>query len=461
MGPIGGKKMETQSSSDNTGAQDPGEVSNVSTKLDRIASVAKRVREPLTALAHNIDVDWLKEAYRRTRKDGAVGVDGMTAAEYAEDLERNLRTLLDRAKSGDHYRAPPVRRVHIPKGDGSKTRPIGIPTFEDKVLQRAVVMVLEAVYEQEFLDCSYGFRPGRSAHQAVTALRDETMAMGGGWLLEADIESFFDTVDHGHLRTFLHKRVRDGVLLRLIGKWLNAGVMEEGHEWRPDSGTPQGGVISPLLANVYLHEVLDTWYEQEVRPRLRGRSRLVRFADDFVILFEREDDARRVYDVLPKRFGKYGLRLHPEKTRLIDFRKPPGGGRPRPPDSGRRTFDLLGFTWYWGRSRQGAWVVKQKTAKTRFARFLRNLGQWLWQHMHDPVREQHKAIGQKLRGHDGYYGVVGNSRALAQLRYWVERLWRWTLSRRSSAGRMPWERMRGLLRVFPLPRPHMRSRPAT
>jgi group II intron reverse transcriptase/maturase len=272
MGPIGGKKMETQSSSDNTGAQDPGEVSNVSTKLDRIASVAKRVREPLTALAHNIDVDWLKEAYRRTRKDGAVGVDGMTAAEYAEDLERNLRTLLDRAKSGDHYRAPPVRRVHIPKGDGSKTRPIGIPTFEDKVLQRAVVMVLEAVYEQEFLDCSYGFRPGRSAHQAVTALRDETMAMGGGWLLEADIESFFDTVDHGHLRTFLHKRVRDGVLLRLIGKWLNAGVMEEGHEWRPDSGTPQGGVISPLLANVYLHEVLDTWYEQEVRPRLRGRS---------------------------------------------------------------------------------------------------------------------------------------------------------------------------------------------
>jgi RNA-directed DNA polymerase len=322
-------------------------------------------------------------------------------------------------------------------------------------------MVLEAIYEQEFLDCSFGFRPGRSAHQAVAALRDETMAMGGGWLLEADIESFFDTVDHGHLRTFLHKRVRDGVLLRLIGKWLNAGVMEEGHEWRPDSGTPQGGVISPLLANVYLHEVLDTWYEQAVRPRLRGRSRLVRFADDFVILFEREDDARRVYDVLPKRFGKYGLRLHPEKTRLVDFRKPPGGGQSRPPNNGRRTYDLLGFTWYWGRSRQGWWVVKQKTAKARFARFLRNLGQWLWQHMHDPVREQYKAIGQKLRGHDGYYGVVGNSRALAQLRYRVERLWRWTLGRRSSAGRMPWKRMKGLLRVLPLPRPRMRCRQAT
>jgi hypothetical protein len=183
MGPIGGKTMETQSSSDNTGAQDPEKVCNVSTKLDRIASVAKRVREPLTALAHNIDIEWLKEAYRRTRKDGAVGVDGMTAAEYAANLERNLRSLLDRAKSGDHYRAPPVRRVHIPKGDGSKTRPIGIPTFEDKVLQRAVVMVLEAVYEQEFFDCSYGFRPGRGAHQAVVALRDEMMAMGvdGCW----------------------------------------------------------------------------------------------------------------------------------------------------------------------------------------------------------------------------------------------------------------------------------------
>jgi group II intron reverse transcriptase/maturase len=351
--------------------------------------------------------------------------------------------------------------VHIPKGDGSKTRPIGIPTFEDKILQRAVAMVLEAVYEQEFLDCSYGFRPGRSAHQAMEALDNEATQMGGGWLLEADIESFFDTVDHGHLRTFLHKRVRDGVLLRLIGKWLNAGVMEDGCQWHPESGTPQGGVISPLLANVYLHEVLDTWFEKEVRPRLRGRSRLVRYADDFVILFEREDDARRVYDVLPKRFGKYGLRLHPEKTRLVDFRKPPNDGPKRPPERGLRAFDLLGFTWYWGRSRQGAWVVKRETAKTRFARFLRNLGQWLWEHMHDPVRDQHTTIGRKLRGHDGYYGVVGNWRALARLRFWTQRLWRRVLGRRSSAGRMSWARMRELLRVFPLPRPHMRSRPTT
>lgn len=452
---------ETQSSGLTARAQDLGTVSSVSTKLERIARLARRMRtEPLTTLAHHIDVDWLKEAYERTRKDGAPGVDGVTAGAYAAQLEANLRLLLDRAKSGDHYRAPPVRRVHIPKGDGQKTRPIGIPTFEDKVLQRAVAMVLEAVYEQEFLDCSYGFRPGRSAHQAMQGLRNEAMAMGGGWLLEADIESFFDSVDHGHLRAFLQQRVRDGVLLRLIGKWLNAGVMEEGQQWYPEAGTPQGGVISPLLANVYLHEVLDTWFRDEVQPRLQGRSTLVRFADDFVILFEREDDARRVLAVLPKRFGKYGLRLHPEKTRLVDFRRPPNGPS-GPKDGGPRTFDLLGFTWYWARSRQGKWVVKQKTAKARFARFMRVVGRWLWSHMHDPVREQHKALGQKLRGHDNYYGVVGNFRSLARLRYWTERRWRSTLSRRSSKSRLSWARMQALLAAFPLPPPRMRRALAT
>jgi group II intron reverse transcriptase/maturase len=211
----------------------------------------------LRTLAQHIDIACLREAYRRTRKDGAVGVDQQTAEQYAEDLERNLQSLLNRAKAG-MYSAPPVRRVHIPKGDGSQQRPIGIPTFEDKILQRAVTMVLEAVYEQDFLDCSYGFRPGRSAHQALEVLREGVMTMGGGWVLEVDIQKFFDTLDHGQLRAILRKRVQDGVLLRLIGKWLHAGVMEEGGVTYPDSGTPQGGVISPLLANIFLHEVLDT-----------------------------------------------------------------------------------------------------------------------------------------------------------------------------------------------------------
>src|SRR5450432_1551434 len=303
---------------------------NVSTKLLRIAELAKQMPSAqMRSLSRHIDVEWLREAHRRVRKDGAVGVDGQTAEEYAKNLESNLQSLLDRAKSGDHYRAPPVRRVHIPKGDGSKTRPIGIPTFEDKILQKAVAMALEAVYEQDFLPCSYGFRPGRGAHDALQAVWKQMMGLGGGWVLEADIEGFFDSVDHAKLREVLSQRVSDGVLLRLIGKWLKAGVLEEGVVRHPETGTPQGGVISPLLANVYLHEVLDVWWERDVQPRMSGRTALVRYADDFVLLFEKEEDARRVEAVLSKRFGKYGLKLHPEKTRLVKFERPdsrpPGG----------------------------------------------------------------------------------------------------------------------------------------
>ena len=345
----------------------------VSTKLERIAKLAREMPQgALTTLAHYIDIDWLREAYRRTRKDGATGVDRQTAEEYARHLEENLRSLLGRAKSGS-YVAPPVRRVHIPKGDGSQTRPIGIPTFEDKVLQRAVAMVLEAVYEQSFLDCSYGFRPGRSAHQALRVVQNQTVKMAGKWVLELDIRKFFETLDHCHLRNIVRKRVRDGVLLRLIGKWLNAGVMEDGGIEYPDAGTPQGGVISPILANIYLHEVLDEWFVRQVVPRLVGRAVLVRYADDEVVIFEREQDARRVIDVLPKRLAKYGLTLHPEKTRLVDFRRPDqrADGRSRP-----GTFNLLGFTHCWVRSRKGHWVVKQKTAADRFRRALKRIANW-------------------------------------------------------------------------------------
>jgi RNA-directed DNA polymerase len=325
---------------------------NISTRLERIASMAKALRgKPLTTLAHHIDVDWLREAYRRTRKDGPRGIDGQSAEQYAERLEENLASLLERAKSG-MYRAPPVRRVHIPKGDGSQTRPIGIPTVEDKILQRAVAMVLEAVYEVSFYDFSYGFRPRRSAHQACEALWKTTMQMTGGWVLEVDISRFFDTLDHQHLRTILHQRVRDGVILRLIGKWLNAGVMEGLELSHPESGTPQGGVISPLLANIYLHAVLDEWFVRDVQPCLQGRAALVRYADDFVLVFELEADAKRVHEVLPKRFGKYGLSLHPDKTRLVMFRRPRRYGGYDDPGS----FDFLGFTHHWGRSNRGNWV---------------------------------------------------------------------------------------------------------
>ena len=239
------------------GASEPDPVF---TKQQQIAELAKQDPQMgLFSLAHHIDLRWLYEAYLRVRKDGATGVDGQTAADFAAHLGDNLRSLLERAKSGT-YRAPPVRRVHIPKGTGDETRPLGIPTFEDKVLQRAVVMVLEAVYEQDFRDCSYGFRPGRSAHQALATLWQQTMKTGGGWIVEVDIRKFFDTLDHAHLRELLRRRVRDGVLLRLIDKWLKAGVLEEGRLTVPSKGSPQGGVISPLLANVYLHYVLDLWF---------------------------------------------------------------------------------------------------------------------------------------------------------------------------------------------------------
>jgi group II intron reverse transcriptase/maturase len=401
----------------------------------------------LTTLSHHIDVEFLAEAYRRTRKDGAVGVDGVTAEAYSANLQENLQALLERFKSGT-YRAPPVRRVHIPKGDGHKTRPIGIPAFEDKLLQRAVTMVLEAVYEQDFLDCSYGFRPERSAHQALEALWQGLTKMGGGWVLDVDIKAYFDTIVPGHLRSFLDQRVRDGVIRRAIGKWLNAGVMEAGQVRHPNLGTPQGGVISPLLANIYLHEALDKWFTQEVQPRLMGQAFLVRYADDFVIVFEHEHDARRTLEVLPKRLDRFGLTMHPEKTRLVDFRRPP------PPTRGgprRETFDLLGFTHFWGQSRKGRWTVRRKTATSRFKRVLKRCSDWCRRNRHEPVEQQHKKLSQSLKGHDAYYGITGNGPALGNLRHRVQRIWRNWLDRRSGKARMTWERFNRLLEKYPLP----------
>ena len=424
---------------------------DVSTKQQRIAGIARQAPEmALTSLSHHIDRNWLYEAYRRTRKDGAPGVDGQTAKEYEADLEANLQSLLDRAKSGERYKAPPVRRVHIPKGDGS-TRPLGIPTFEDKVLQRAVVMAMEPVYEQDFLDCSYGFRPGRSAHQALEAGWKRLMGMGGGWVLEVDIRKFFDTLDHCHLREILDRRVRDGVIRRLIGKWLRAGVMESGSIMRPEAGTPQGGVISPLLANIYLHEVLDVWFEREVKPRMKGESFLIRYADDLIMGFKLESDARRVLDVLPKRFGKYGLTLHPDKTKLVDFRKPQEPGEPG--DGGHGSFDLLGFTFYWAKSRKGNWVVKQRTAKSRLRSALTRVKEWCKASRHRPIGEQQQALTQKLRGHYGYFGITGNSWQIAKFRYGVVRLWHKWLSRRSQKSRLNWETFSRLLKRYPLPAP--------
>ena len=352
------------------------EFSSVSTKQQRIAQLAKQSPEMVfTSLAYHMDITWLEEAYRRTKKNGAAGVDGVTAKEYEANLQENLKGLLERAKSG-RYQAPPVKRAYIPKGDGKgELRPIGIPTLEDKTLQRAVCMLLEPIYEQDFKDSSFGFRPGRSPHQALGVIRKETMEMNGGWILDVDIRKYFDTIEHGQIQAMLRQRVNDGVITRLIGKWLNAGVQEKGQLSYPEVGSPQGGVISPLMSNIYLHHVMDVWFETVVKPRMTGKVFMVRFADDMLVGFSDKQDAMRVMEVLPKRFDKFGLTVHPEKTRLVPFNEPRKEDQKSDEECG--TFDFLGFTHYWGRSLKGYWVVKRKTISKRLSSKIQGIGKWL------------------------------------------------------------------------------------
>lgn len=428
--------------------------SSVSTKQQRIAELAARHPDvSFTSLAYHVDVEWLREAYRRTRKSGAAGVDEMTAREYEEGLEDRLKDLLDRFKSGRYY-APPVKRAYVPKdGKRGEKRPIGIPTFEDKILQRAVAMLLEPICEHDFLDCSYGFRPGRSPHGALEALWKAIMDMGGqAVVLEIDIRRYFDTLKHAHLREALKRRVCDGVVIRAIGKWLNAGVMERGQVHYPEDGSPQGGVISPLLSNIYLHEVLDTWFERDIVPRLHGRARLIRFADDAVIVFEKRYDAQRVHEVLPRRFAKYGLELHPEKTCLVAFGKPVENEEG---SKGPETFDFLGFTHYWGKSRRGSYVVKRKTAKQRLKRSIRRVYQWCRANRHESLPYQQAALRRKVVGHYQYFGVTCNSRSLLQYYQAVTLSWRKWLNRRTDKAGMTFEKFALVLNRYPLPRPRI------
>jgi group II intron reverse transcriptase/maturase len=427
---------------------------SVYTKQQRIAELAKRLPEvSFTSLAYHIDHEWLKEAYHQTRKDAAVGVDGVTAHEYEEQLEDNLQLLLERFKSGA-YRAQPVRRVYIPKSTSVKEqRPLGIPVLEDKILERAVKMVAEPLYEQDFLYCSYGFRPGRSVHKALDMLWKEAMGMRGCWVLEVDIRRFYDTMKHEYLRTFLKRRVCDGVIVRTVGKWLKAGVMEAGAVHYDEEGSPQGRVISPLLSNVYLHDVLDEWFTREIVPRLNHRASLVRFADDAVLLFADRHEAEVVKKVLIKRFAKYGLELHPEKTRLVKFTMPPLKGKG---EAG--SFDFLGFTHYWGRSRRGLWVIKRKTSGKKFRAAVKRVNQWCKKNRHKPVKEQHKALSVKLRGHYNFYGITCNIRSLNRFKECVQLRWRKWLNRRKrpkGRGRLTFEKFTKLLERYKLPSPYI------
>jgi RNA-directed DNA polymerase len=427
---------------------------NMSPGLLKVVERAKREPEGrFHALAHLLDVPALTRAYRRARSAAAVGVDGVTKEQYGQDLEANFQALHARLKA-KQYRHQPIRRVHIPKAQG-KTRPIGISVFEDKLVQDAVREVLEAIYEQDFLECSYGFRPGRSAHDAVRTLKRIVDRGEVRWILEADIVSFFDSLDRTELKKMLEVRVADGSLLRLIGKCLHVGVLDGETMVEPELGTAQGSVLSPLLGNVYLHYVLDRWFETEVKPRLQGKATLIRYCDDFIIGFAREDDAQRVQAVLEKRLGRFGLTLHPDKTRLLPFWRPPQAEQR---GKGPAAFDFLGFTFYWARSRQGHWRMWCKTRRASLRRAKQAIYDWCRRHRHQPVEAQHAALGRRLRGHFNYFGVSGNFRSLLRLVEATKRAWYKWLCRRSQRKRLNWERFTDLLRQRPLPRPRITVR---
>jgi group II intron reverse transcriptase/maturase len=389
-------------------------------------------------------------AYELTRRDGAAGIDGVTAAEYEVGLEERLQNLVELLKSGNYF-APPVKRVYIPKA-GSKTekRPIGIPTYEDKILQRAIVMVLEPMLEREFYDFSYGFRPGKSAHMALNRLWKESMGMNGGYVIDMDISKYFDTIDHGLLREMLSRRVSDGVIIRIIGKWLNAGVMDGNKREYPGKGTPQGGVISPLLSNLFLHEVLDDWFVKTVKPRMKGKAGMVRYADDAVIMCELKEDAERIYKVLGQRFEKYGLKIHPEKTRLLDFTKPKDGQ-----GKGNSSFTFLGFTHYWIKSRKGNWVVGRKTDSKRLQRSLIAISAWCKANRCLKMRAQWETLKKKITGHYAYYGISMNYRSISVFHQRVQAIWLKWLNRRGKQGSRNWETFRDYLKDWPLPKPRI------
>jgi len=420
----------------------------MSPELQRVAERAKRdPSAKILALARFIDQAALERAHGRLRKDAAVGVDGVSVESFGQQLQDNVRGLLDRMKAG-RYRHQPIRRVHIPKDNG-KTRPIGVSTVEDKIVQGAVREVLEVVYEQDFRECSHGFRPRRSAHDAIRAV-NEAVLRGARYILEADIESFFDSLDRARLMEMLRERIADESLMRLVGKCLHVGILDGTEYTEPEVGATQGSSLSPLLGNVYLHHVLDVWFEDVARPRLRGRATLVRYADDLVICFERQDDAQRVEVALRQRMAAYGLKLHPEKTRLLTFRPPDDGG-----SKGTATFDFLGFTLYWRRTLRGPWMMKCKTRSARLRRAMVSVEDWCRRHRHRPVQEQCAALARKLVGHYSYFGVNGNLRSLVLLRTATHRAWQKWLNRRSQRARMTWERFNELLKKHPLPRPRI------
>src|SRR5882672_10960132 len=413
--------------------------------LERVRQAAgkdKKLR--FTALLHHIyNPDTLRMAYLRLKKEAAPGVDGETWRHYGEKLEENLQELSERLKRGA-YRAKPVRRVYIPKADG-RQRPLGVPALEDKLVQRAAVEVLNAIYETDFLGFSYGFRPGRSPHHALDALYAGLLTRKVNWVLDADIRGFFEAIDHGWLVKFIEHRIADRRVVRLIQKWLNAGVLEDGTRTRSEEGTPQGGSISPLLANVYLHYVFDLWAQRWRKTQAHGDMIAVRYADDFIVGFQHRADAERFLAELRERFTRFGLELHPEKTRLLEFGPYAAENRRRAGKGKPETFDFLGFTHISGKKRNGRFTVVRQTIRKRLQAKLSEVKAELRRRLHAPIPEVGRWLRSVVHGHLQYYGVPMNQPALHTFRFQVGWLWHRALSRRSQNGRVLWDRMRRLI----------------
>jgi group II intron reverse transcriptase/maturase len=405
-----------------------------------------------TTLAHHLDVPMLERAFNRLNRNSASGIDRVTWRMYEEDLIPKLEDL-QRRLAHREYEPQPVVRKWIPKSNG-KLRPLGLPALEDKIVQRATADLLESIYEQDFHEFSYGFRPGRSAHQALRDLR-QGLQSRIHYVIDCDISAFFDNLQHDELLSILRKRVKDGRVLELIESWLQAGIMDGKEMVFPEKGSPQGSVISPLLANVYLHEVLDSWFAEVVTAHCRGKVVIYRYADDFVIGCELESDAQRIIKALPQRFAKYGLEINEDKTRMISFRRPPrtSSSKPRGPKPG--TFSFLGFTHYWGKTKNGWYTIKWRTDRRRLSRSVSSFWQWCRDHRHFALETQYKALCAKLRGYYQYYGIPFNTPAMELLSFKVTRAWRYWLNRRGGRKKLPWPTYQRLISQFALPRPRI------
>lgn len=426
----------------------------MSTDINRIATLAKEnPARKFYSIAHLITEERFTEKFRKLRKDSSAGIDGVVHEQYAANVEENIRQLHRRLVE-NKYQAQPLRRVYIPKEDG-KQRPISIPVLEDKLVQSVAVDLLNAIYEQDFFDCSYGFRPGRSQHQALDEVGKVMCRRPTSWVLELDIKAYFDSIVRENLKEMVRRRVTDGSMLRLIGKWINVGAIDDGKLIMSETGTGQGQPISPLLANIYLHHILDEWFEDEVKPRLRGEAHEIRYADDAILCFQYREDAEKVLEVLPKRFAKFGLTLHPEKTRLIAFGRFAQGEAKKRGKKKPDTFDFLGFTHICARSRQGKFTVHVKTIDKRLRRGLKSTADWCKQHRHDPVSEQQKTLNAKLRGHYQYYGRRTNHASTRRFYREVCGIWRKWLNRRTRGNPLTWEKFYEVLRQNPLLTPRI------